>query len=634
MPLLSFLIAFPLVAAVILLLVRSDKQRHVIVKIAAAVVAATAVITAAVFFKSGTVNIKINSEAFSRIVLILEIVLCGVIAFLSFRAKRILVGLLSITETALIVWFELAVGESLTVQADVVIDHLVIIMILIVGIIGSTITVYALGYMKDFQEKEKDVADRRPFFFFVMYLFLAAMFGLVLSNNLLNMYFCWEVTSFSSFLLIGYTGTKEAEHNSFRALWMNLLGGLAFAVAIVMLGCYDGTVEISRMIILGTKGADVVLPAALLVFAGLTKAAQMPFSSWLVGAMVAPTPTSALLHSSTMVKAGVFLIIRLGPVLGNNMAGILAMFAGSFTFLFASFAAISQSNGKKVLAYSTISNLGLIVCCAGIGTFESEWTAIMLVIFHAVSKSLMFLTVGTAEHHVGSRNIECFDGLFTKMPQLATCMVLGICAMFLAPFGMLISKWAAIKAFVDSGHALLLFALVFGSAATLFFWAKWLGKITAIVPEQKNVEKTVHGEEWFAIKGLSILTVITCVFFPMISSSVVVPYLKDIFHAATEVISEGNLITMSLMVIILVLLPVISSGHNKKKHTSINLSGVNAGSDVAFRGSISDTVPLSLRNWYLEDLFGEKKVMSLGNVVNIVTIAVVFSLLFGGMFHV
>ena len=126
------------------------------------------------------------------------------------------------------------------------VDRLSIIMILIIGIIGSLITVYALGYMKDFQHHEpKDAKDRRPWFFFVMFLFLGAMVGLVSSNNLIWMYFFWEITSLSSFWLIGYTKTEEATNNAFRALIMNLLGGLGFAVGIVILGFLFGTVEIS-----------------------------------------------------------------------------------------------------------------------------------------------------------------------------------------------------------------------------------------------------------------------------------------------------------------------------------------------------------------------------------------------------
>jgi ech hydrogenase subunit A len=531
-------------------------------------------------------------------------------------------------------WMEKTTGSTLQVTNDILIDHLGVIMMVIVGIIGSLITIYALGYMEDFQRLEPKIEDRRPYFFFVMFLFLAAMFGLVLSNNLLNMYLCWEVTSVTSFLLIGYTQTEEATHNAYRALWMNLLGGFGFAVAIIYLRLHFGTVELDQMLRLGVSSFNVTIPAALLVFAGLTKAAQMPFSSWLLGAMVAPTPTSALLHSSTMVKAGVFLIIKLSPVLGNNEAGLLAMFVGGVTFLFASFAAISQSNGKKVLAYSTISNLGLIVCCAGIGTFEAVWTATMLLVFHAVAKSLMFLTVGTAEHHVGSRDIESFDGLFTEMQTLAVCMAIGICGMFLAPFGMLISKWAAMKAVIDAGHPFLMLVLVFGSSATFFFWTKWLGKITAIVPGRPNLEADVHGDEWLAIKTLAGLTIVVCILFPWISSTLVVPYLQNVYHEVVEVIGHENLIIMSSMVVLLVILPLLSFGRSHKKLVQTNLSGESLGDDLHYRGAMDVEVPVTLRNMYLENWFGEKRMSLAGGVLCLACIILEFAQLLGGVAHV
>lgn len=446
-------------------------------------------------------------------------------------------------------------------------------MVLIAGIIGSLIAVFSLGYMEEFQKEHRDVQDRRPFFFFVIFLFLSAMFGLVISNNLLIMYTCWEITSLCSFLLIGYTQTEEAVENSFKALWMNLLGGVAFAAAILWLGAEYESVELSMLINLGRSSQPVDIAVALLVFCGFTKAAMMPFSGWLLGAMVAPTPTSALLHSSTMVKAGVFLIIKLCPVLGPNHAGLMTMFIGGATFLFASFVAISQSDGKKVLAYSTISNLGLIVRCAGIGSYEAAWTAIMIVVFHAVAKSLMFLSVGTAEQQLGSRNIENFDGMFCSLPGLSLCMIIGICGMFLAPFGMLISKWAAMKAFVDAGHPLLLLVLVFGSSTTLFYWTKWLGKITAYIPAEKNLEEGIHGVEWLALRSLSALTIVTCVLFPVISQMAVIPYLEVTYETTMEVISRSNLLIMSMMVLLLVVLPLRFGKGQEKKLVVTNLAG-------------------------------------------------------------
>ncbi|MCQ5131468.1 NADH-quinone oxidoreductase subunit L [Butyricicoccus faecihominis] len=635
MAILGILVGFPLLTAFAMLFIRHDAARDRVVKVAAAITAILSVVVSVMYFKTMPTFFNIGSEVFSTVLLIAEIAMCVLIVYLCLRARRWFTALLSVAQTALIVWFELKHGHHVYAGFDLMIDKLGILMILIIGLVGSAITVYALGYMKDFQHHDKSLMDKRPVFFFVLYLFLAAMFGLVLSNNLMMMYFCWEITSFSSFLLIGYTGTKEAQKNSFCALSLNLLGGLAFAVAIVWLGLTQQLIGLRQIVGLTQSGIDVVVPTALLVFAGLTKAAQMPFSKWLLGAMVAPTPTSALLHSSTMVKAGVFLIIKLSPALGDSPAGLLAMMTGGVTFLFASFAAISQSNGKKVLAYSTISNLGLIVCCAGIGTFEAAWTAIMLVIFHAVAKSLMFLSVGTAEHHVGSRDIEDFDGLFGEMPQLAVCMSIGICGMFLAPFGMLISKWAAMKAFIDSGHAMLMLILVFGSSATFFFWTKWLGKVTAIVAGKRSIERTVHKEEWFVLKGLAAVTVLVCVGFPIIAKNLVADYL--VIHFARvpgEVISQGNMLIMSFMVVLLVVLPLLAFGRSNKKLVHVNLAGENMGDDLTFRGSMDIPVPVSLRNWYMETLFSERWMLLGGSIVNIVIIILSFSELLGGVLHV
>ncbi|MBQ9256170.1 MAG: hypothetical protein IJ181_03510, partial [Acidaminococcaceae bacterium] len=402
----ALLTGVPLAAAILVFCLRGNGSRNIIVKIAAAVTMVLSVATGVTYF-GHPVFIKSTGTMLSTVIMAVDVIAALAILYYTLvKFKKIWIAALELIQLGLILWFEQGVGHSIRLSADLAIDNLAVIMVLIAGIIGSLIAVFSLGYMEEFQKEHPEVEDRRPFFFFVIFLFLSAMFGLVISNNLLIMYTCWEVTSFCSFLLIGYTQTEEAIHNSFKALWMNLLGGVAFALAIVWMGIEYETVELSMLINLGRSAQPVELAVALLVFCGFTKAAMMPFSGWLLGAMVAPTPTSALLHSSTMVKAGVFLIIKLCPVLGGNHAGLMTMFIGGATFLFASCAAISQSDGKKVLAYSTISNLGLIVCCAGIGSYEAAWTAIMIVVFHAVAKSLMFLSVGTAEQQLGSRNIE------------------------------------------------------------------------------------------------------------------------------------------------------------------------------------------------------------------------------------
>jgi ech hydrogenase subunit A len=473
----------------------------------------------------------------------------------------------------------------------------------------------------------------------LLFLFLAAMYGIVFSNNLVWLFFFWEITTLCSFFLIGFTKTPEAVRNSFRALIMNLLGGLGFVLAIVYTGINLQTLELDTLLAIGAYGSSyVAVPATLLVFAGLTKAAQMPFNSWLLGAMVAPTPTSALLHSSTMVKAGVFLILKLSPVLGLfSPAGIMAMLVGGVTFLMASFAAISQSNAKRVLAYSTVANLGLIVACAGAAHPAAIWAATMLIIFHAVTKSLLFLCVGTAEHNIGSRDIEDMDGLFGRLPRLATFMIIGISAMFLAPFGMLISKWAALEAVIVSGNPLLILFIIFGSSVTLFYWGKWLGKLVAIVARRENIQHRVHGEEWTSLGTLVALVVAACLTFPTYSRHLVVPYIVNVFAGADSarisatLLGDENMTIMAILVAVVVLLPLLFYGKTQKKIVPIYLSGAGLGDDLRYMGSMQKETEFQLRNWYMEGYFNEKRMNLIGIVATCIVFVVIAAFLAGGM---
>ncbi len=618
--------------ALALLVLKTDAARDITVKLASIIIAAASVYLAATYFSSGGKYFEFESETISYLMMGIEVCLAILIFCLGIKYKKYLASVLAAIQTPIMVWFEFSIGHEIHVANNLYIDRLSIVMVLIIGIIGTLICWYAIGYMKDFQHHHHGEADRRPWFFFLMFIFLSAMFGIVVSNNLVWLYFFWEITTLCSFFLIGFTKTPEAVKNSFRALIMNLLGGLAFVLAIVVLGKYYGVMELNQMLAMGMMGISVVLPAALLAFAGITKAAQMPFNSWLLGAMVAPTPTSALLHSSTMVKAGVFLVVKLAPVLGWNLAGIMVMMVGGITFLMASFAAISQSNAKRVLAYSTVANLGLIVTCGGIGSYAAVWAAIMLIIFHAVTKSMLFLCVGTAEHNIGSRDIEDMDGLFGRMPKLATFMIIGIAGMFLAPFGMLISKWAAMKAFVDSGNILLVIIIAFGSAATLFYWTKWLGKMVAIMARRENIQQNVHKEEWFSLTVHAVLTVVICLFFPVMSTFLVVPYLESIYPSvAVLALSSGNMYIMSAMLALVVLLPLLFYGKTNKRIVPIYMSGVNMGDDLTFRNSMEQPTAVSLRNWYMEGYFEEKKMNVIGIIATTVVIITVFAILLGGV---
>ena len=626
----AFLILFPVLVALVLMFVRNDRARSYITVIGALVIACGSIFCAVQFLSPETHVFPVSDTAamvIDYVALAIEVILCLYIFVKGVYYKKPLAVVLAVIQLGLATYLDLAVAHDITVANELYIDNFSIIMALIIGIVGSGIIVYGLGYMR-VHEAHNDGSDRRNIFFSVMFAFLGAMFAIVFSNALTWMLCAWEITTVCSFALIGYTRTKEAIDNSFLQITLNLIGGIAFSIALVWVGSFYGTmaldVFISTTLSMASSGMAFVTYAPLLLFslAAFTKAAQMPFQSWLLGAMVAPTPTSALLHSSTMVKAGVFLLIKISPCLGFTIPGFLVMTVGIATFLFCALAAISQSNAKRVLAYSTISNLGLIVACAGVGTDGAIWAAIFLLIFHAVAKSLLFLCVGTAEHHIGSRNIEDMDDLFERMPRLARLMAIGIMGMFIAPFGMLVSKWAALQSFAQSENVILLVLLVFGSAATFMFWTKWLGKILAIANnDAQDVELTVFRSEWASLGLMTVLTVGCCIGFPLISVSVVAPYLQTMFGVASNAIPIGDLWIMAIIALVIAVIFLGFSGNTKKRIAPVYLSGVGVDESArTFRNSFNGVSTATQRNWYMNDIFGERKMVLIGIVVSLTLI--------------
>ena len=624
MQLLLFLILGPLITAFFMLLVRSERERDWIVKLSALGIGAVTALLLLTLFDKGLLYYAFAAESTGLLMFFIEMAIAFFILYLGIKYKNYLVVSLILLQSALMLYLEVVYSPAIDVKYTLFIDQFSIILALIIGIIGGLICVYALGYMRDFHRHNKDIPDRRNIFFFFMFAFLSAMFGLVFSNNLLWVYFFWEITTLCSFLLIGYTKTGEATRNAFTALWMNLLGGVAFALALLYLAIQPAPIMGLNEILASGK-AVVLVPVVLIGFAGLTKAAQLPFSSWLVGAMVAPTPVSALLHSSTMVKAGVYILVRLAPVFQATFSGYVLAFIGALTFLIASGIAISQSNAKRVLAYSTIANLGLIVACAGIGTYEAIWAAILLIIFHAISKSLLFLAVGTVEHQIESRDIEDMNGLIMRMPKVAAMMVIGIAGMFLAPFGMLISKWAAIQAFIDAPFGFIfVIILAFGSALTLFFWAKWLGRLLVVTPARENLETRIDLNIWIALISLAGLTAITCFIFPVISGTLIEPFLLQNYGNFAR-LSQDNIIIMIMMLFLIVLLPLsILLPHRKHRQLKPYMGGMTTNADMSYTGAINIKREMKLSNYYLNSWFGEVKLRRIGIYLCTVLIGIMF----------
>jgi NADH:ubiquinone oxidoreductase subunit 5 (subunit L)/multisubunit Na+/H+ antiporter MnhA subunit len=637
MPVTVFLILFPLIWAFVIFAIRDNKVRGIAAYIGSGTIIAAVGVLFVQWLINGRVPIKMfyDTETADHFILTGEIVLMLVVTYLCFKYHKYWISILSIVPTLMLAYFELA-GPELHKIPHVYIDHLSMLMCLIVGIIGGMIIVYAVGYMDGYAHHHPEFEDRRNYFLGLLFFFLSAMFGFVMSESLLWIDLFWETTSVCSFLLIGYTRTDEAVHNSFRALWMNLAGGVALAVGIIYFGYQSHTVAFHDLIDLSTQMhmAYCVLPVALIAFAALTKAAQYPFSTWLIGAMVAPTPSSALLHSATMVKAGIYVLLRLAPAMAGTLTGTMITFIGGFTFFVASIIAIGQSDGKRVLAFSTISNLGLMVACAGVGAPETVWAGVLLMIFHAVSKSLLFQDVGATENAIGSRDIEDMHGLLYRLPRLATFMFIGIAGMFLAPFGMLISKWSALRAAVDESNILLVLFIVFGSATTSFYWTKWMGKLISRSHETGDRLKDItKRNEVVSLTVHAALMILLCILVPFISKVYVDPLLIEMFGKYEDVLPMGVLYTMIVVIAFVFLVPIFSYFIGRKMRANVKLtymSGINTGDNTMFVDSLGEPKRLWLSNYYFRSFIHPHQLRIFSQILTTAVLLVMMSMIIGG----
>ena len=315
-----------------------------------------------------------------------------------------------------------ALGLNLVIRMD---GFAWMFCMLVLGI-GSLVVLYARYYMSP--------ADPVPRFFSFFLAFMGAMAGVVLSGNIIQIAFFWELTSLFSFLLIGYWHhRKDARRGARMALTVTGTGGLAMLAGMLVLGHIVGSYDLDNVLIAGQQVRDhqLYLVALVLILLGaLTKCAQFPFHFWLPHAMAAPTPVSAYLHSATMVKAGVFLLARMWPVLGDTDAWFwLVGGAGAATLLIGGYLAMFQHDLKGLLAYSTISHLGLITLLLGLNSKLAAVAAVFHIMNHATFKASLFMAAGIVDHESGTRDIRRLSGLRHMMPITATLACVASAAM-------------------------------------------------------------------------------------------------------------------------------------------------------------------------------------------------------------
>ncbi|GAE27095.1 Na(+) H(+) antiporter subunit A [Halalkalibacter wakoensis JCM 9140] len=342
---------------------------------------------------------------------------------------------------------------SLGINFTVYIDGLSLLFLLLITGIGALVVLYSIYYLSKKTEKLNN-------FYVYLLMFMGAMQGVVLSDNLVVLYVFWEITSVSSALLISYWYHREkSTYGAQKSMLITVFGGLAmlggFSLLYIMTGTFSIREIIGSLDLVTTS--SLFLPAMFLILLGaFTKSAQFPFHIWLPDAMEAPTPVSAYLHSATMVKAGIYLVARFTPVFGGAAEWFwtLSIF-GIVTLLWGSISAVRQKDLKSILAFSTISQLGLIMCLLGLGSASLYFgygdetalytTAILAAVFHLINhatfKGSLFMTVGIIDHETGTRDIRKLGGLMTIMPVTFTVSLIGLASMAgLPPFNGFLSK--------------------------------------------------------------------------------------------------------------------------------------------------------------------------------------------------
>lgn len=648
--LLALAIFIPALSAILCYVVKKPLVRNVIVFTTALIMFAVAGGFVYYLIQSGG-RIEINLEALhlpfdlGLIFKLVDFLLLALIAYIGMKHEKPLIVSLAIFQGVLLFLFELT-GSVKEPHVAFVIDYLSLIMLLLVSVIGPLITIFATGYMKQHEHHLHLEKSRQSRFFAILFIFLCAMNALVMTNNLSWMLLFWEVTTLCSFLLISHDGNKQAVNNALRALWINMLGGLAFVLAIIFIYNALGTLSVEEILHRNNPMAPTgLLPVGLglLCFAGFTKSAQFPFQSWLLGAMVAPTPVSALLHSSTMVKAGVYLVVRMAPAYTGTTLGTIVALVGAFTFVMASAIAISQSNGKRVLAYSTIANLGLIICCAGIGSYVALGAAVLLMIFHAISKALLFLCVGTIELEIGSRDIEDMQGLFKRMPFTTVIAVIGMISMLLPPFGVLLTKWLALEAAVKL--PLVLICIIIGSAFTLVFWSQWIGIILTVSYHAKYKMEKLPVAMSLTMAILVLAIILTGVDITVIFKAAVAPFLLESMKGVPETILNGinglwlvggsgqvvggfsSLYFFMILLLLFLLFPYFFRRSKAELLKPPYLCGANTEDDpkgLEFNAPADTVDQVIVHNYYFAGVFGEANLTPWANFIAGAIILIMF----------
>jgi multicomponent Na+:H+ antiporter subunit A len=366
--------------------------------------------------------------------------------------------------------------EQLGITIDLRLDAFALVMVALVSGIGVLICVYSLGYFSHDRPGLARLAG-------ILTLFAGAMLGVVLSDQLIGLFVFWELTSITSYLLIGNDDTNpRARAAALQAITITGAGGLVMMAGLIIIGQAGGTYRISELLADPPTGTTVSVGVVLVLVGAFTKSAQAPFSSWLPAAMVAPTPVSAYLHSATMVKAGVYLVARLAPMFAlTGSWRTLVIIVGATTMLLGGLRALRQHDLKLLLAYGTVSQLGFMMLLFGVGDYHIAEAGIVLILAHGAFKAALFMVVGIVDHQAGTRDIRELHGLGSAVGWRAVKVAAVVSAASMAgipPLFGFIAKEKALDGYVEygdfAGGTAALVVIVLASILTFAYSARFV----------------------------------------------------------------------------------------------------------------------------------------------------------------
>lgn len=454
------------------------------------------------------------SDTLKLAVGVADVVLLFYFLYQGITYKNRLIMFLSLLQLVLYGWAESIAPSAGT--AEMIVDDLSKTMFLIINIVGGIIVLYSVRYM----EEESASPFKKRLLPIGLLLFLSVMNAIVCANSLLLFFFLFEMTTLASYLLIAFRDDAISRTNAMRALWMNQIGGVVILLGTLVAIYQFDTVMLDALI--QNSGGMLLLSVALLSMAALVKGAAIPFDGWLLGAMVAPTPVSAMLHSATMVKIAPFLILKLAPAWSETTLGDTFSAIGALVFVAASYLALSRSVFKEILGYSTVALLGLMMALAAIGTKESMALAMVLMVFHALSKALLFLAAGVLEKRYHLKNVEDMAGIAHRAPETIGYVMFGFISLTLPPFGLFMGKMFAIESVSSLLRErpillIVLLGIIVGSALLVLLYFKVSSALISNSSdvEEREIEILPLGFR-FPMMALSILAVLTAAWFMLI----------------------------------------------------------------------------------------------------------------------